>query len=332
MVREDCMRGIRYWLLAACCYGWILPTASAFDDGWLENPPELLAPHVLEYPGMGNRDPYPVGIEDLSDLTGPFDSQFPDLPVDENPFFHAIQPDRAAFTPALSTAPLGRMIVEAGYSFIANRGLPSDHSLPEFLFRFGLAERLELRFGWNHESGGGGSIISPMQVQQGLVSARNNANPIAYENGFLYGAKMQLICQSGWVPANTVIIQGFSPGLGDTKKTQFSATYAVGWELAPRWRFDTAVRYATEAELKDNWAIWCPSAVLRAPIAERWSGTVEYFGVVPHGRNGGQSQHFAGPGVQFFVTPDAQVNLRVGTGLTQQSPEFYMSIGLGIAF
>jgi hypothetical protein len=287
----------------------------------------------FDYPGPGNRDPYPTDIEDLGDLGSPFASQFPELPPDENPFYRAIETDRAAFTPALSTAPLGRVLLESGYSFIANRGLPSDHSYPELMLRFGLSERVELRLGWNHEAGGAGNIVSPIQVQQGLVSARSNPfNPIAYENGFMYGVKLRLITQSGWIPANTVVIQGFSPTLGDTHKTQFNATYAIGWEFAPRWRLDGAVRYATESELADNWSLWSPSVVLRAPFAERWSASAEYFGVIPRGEVGGVSQHFVGPGLQFLVTQDAQLNLRVGTGITSQSPEFYLSAGFGLAF
>lgn len=311
----------------------MLASSRTSADDWLASQFDPDAANESEYPGPGNRDPHPVDIEDLGDLQGPFESQFPDLPQDVNPFNHAIETDRAAFTPALSTAPLGRVLLESGYTFIANRGLPSDHSFPELMLRFGLSERLELRFGWNHEAGGGGSIVSPIQVQQGLISARTNPfNPIAYENGFMYGAKLRVIYRSGWIPDNTVTVQGFSPGLGDTQKTQMYVTYALGWELAPRWRFDAAVRYATEAELKDNWGLWSPSVVFRAPFAERWTADVEYFATIPQGRSGGQSQHFAGPGVQFFVTPDAQVNLRVGTGLTSQSPEFYMSAGFGLAF
>ncbi len=336
------MRGIRPRLLvrllaliplAAGCCAFLLTPASATAQSWQPGPIEADLGEDTEFPAPGNHDPYPVSHEDLMDLDGPCDSQFPDLPKDVNPFYHAIETDRAAFTPAISSAPLGRMILESGYSFIANRGFPSDHSYPELMFRFGLAERLELRFGWNNEAGGAGNIVSPIQVQQGLVSAPTNpANPIAYENGFLYGFKLRVTEQSGWFPANTVIVQGFSPGLGDTKKTQMNATYAFGWEFAPRFRLDAAVRYATEAELTDNWSLWSPSAVLRAPFAERWTGTVEYFGVIPHGEVGGISQHFAGPGLQFLITPDAQLNLRVGTGLNSQSPEFYLSTGFGLAF
>src|SRR5437879_1970009 len=81
---------------------------------------------------------------------------------------------------------------------------------------------------------GGASIVSPIQIQEGLAAASLNPNGLAYQNGFLYGLKLRLLCQTGWIPANTFVVQGFSPTLSDTKKSQVQATYAFGWELAPR--------------------------------------------------------------------------------------------------
>src|SRR5437868_4713895 len=107
------MRGIRLCLIVACCCGLMLSPSGASADDWQVSPPQQDAGESVEYPGHGNRDPYPTDIEDLGDLSGPFDRQFPDLPLDDNPFYHAIETDRAAFTPALSTAPLGRMVLES---------------------------------------------------------------------------------------------------------------------------------------------------------------------------------------------------------------------------
>ena len=333
------MRGIRHCLIVACCWGWLWAPSGAWGDDWGANEwqselADSFDPQQqdLEMIREQARNPYPVHIEDLGDLDSPFASQFPDLPLDVNPFYHAIETDRAAFTPAISTAPIGRMILESGYSLIANRRLPSESSYPELMLRFGLSERIELRFGWNNQIGGGGSIVSPMQVQEGMVAASSNLNGLAYENGFVYGTKLRLIDQSGWIPASTVIVQGFSPSFGDTKKTQVQATYAFGWEFAPRLRLDTAIRYATEAEIRDNWATWSPSTVLKVPFAERWTASAEYFAVVSHGEVGGFRQNFIGPGCQYLITPDAQLNLRVGTGIGPTSPEFYMSAGFGLAF
>ena len=309
----------------------MLAPAGASGDDWPANQPQWEASDAFGARGQA-RDPYPVTFEDLGDLSSPFASQFPDLPVEVNPFYHAIETDRASFTPAITTSPIGKMIVESGYSFIANRRLPSEHSFPELMLRYGLSERIELRFAWNDELGGGSSIVSPIQREEGLAGAARKPAPISYQNGFLFGLKLRLIDQSEWIPANTFVIQGYVPTFGDTKKKQVDATYVIGWEFAPRWQLNAALRYATESELRDDWAIWSPSVVMKAPFAERWTALVEYFGVIPQGQSGGLPQHFAGPGLQFLITPNAQLNLRVGAGLSSVSPEFYSSVGFGVAF
>lgn len=271
-----------------------------------------------------------IGIEDLSNLGGPFVSQFPGVSPDENPFYYGLETDRASFTPALSTAAVGNAIVEAGYTFIANRHLPSQHSVPELVIRCGLTERIEARFGWNDELGGGGSVVSPVQQQEGLVGPHRPV--ISYVNRFMGGVKLRLIDQSGWLPANTVLVEGYFPSFDDTMKRQVGATYVVGWEFARRWQLNASLRYATESQFRDDWAIWSPAVVLRAPFAERWTAQIEAFGVLPQGQADGLPQYFAGPGVQVLLTPAIQINLRVGAGLNSVSPEFYSSAGFGVTF
>src|SRR5262245_58606361 len=71
-----------------------------------------------------------------------------------------IETDRDSFTPALRTAGRNRLIVEAAYSFLDNRGVPETHSFPELLLRYGVSNRIELRFGVNYEVGGEGNETS----------------------------------------------------------------------------------------------------------------------------------------------------------------------------
>jgi hypothetical protein len=79
-----------------------------------------------------------------------------------------IETDRDSFTPAISTAGRGRLIVESAYSFLDNRHVPETHSFPELLLRYGVAERVELRLGWNYEVGGAGNDTSGSQGGEGL--------------------------------------------------------------------------------------------------------------------------------------------------------------------
>lgn len=323
------MGSIRHILLAACVLAVVLsPTARAADEDWQASPFLAQSPDGFVIRGQNQE----ITIEDLGDLGGPFASQFPDLPDDQNPFYHGVETDRASFTPALSTASVGNIILESGYSFIANRHLPSQHSVPELVVRYGLTERFEARFGWNEEIGGGGSVISPVQQEEGLVQPIATRPVIVSASRFMGGFKMRLFDQSEWFPANTVVFESYFPSFGDTRKRQIAATYVIGWELAPRWKLNASLRYATESELRDDWATWSPAIVLKVPFAERWTAQIESFGVLPQGQAGGVPQYFVGPGFQVLLTPAIEVNLRVGTGLNSVSPEFYSSAGFGVTF
>jgi hypothetical protein len=350
------MGRVRHLLLAACCCGLMLtsPARAAEGDWRLSRFAPQAADHsavrgqndeltLEELTGTAGMLDNPLAdftsgpfdeitIEDLGNLEGPFASQFPELPPEINPFYHGVETDRASFTPALSTASVGNVILEAGYSFIANRHLPSQHSIPELVIRYGMTDRIEARFGWNEVLGGGGTIISPVQQEEGLVAPPKVRPVIAYVNRFMGGFKLRLIDQYGWIPANTVLVEGYFPSYGDTKKKEISATYVVGWEFSPRWKLNASLRYATESEKRDDWGIWCPAIVLKAPFAERWTAQIESFGVIPQGQAGGLPQYFAGPGVQVLLTPEIELNLRVGTGLNSVSPEFYLSAGFGVTF
>ncbi|MBS0266513.1 MAG: transporter [Planctomycetes bacterium] len=273
-----------------------------------------------------------ISHEDLSNLGGPFNSQFPELDPEVNPFYHGVETDRAAFVPALSSAPVGNIILESGYSFIANRHLPSEHSVPELVIRYGLTERMEARFGWNEMIGGTGTIVSPVQQQTGLFVSQFPKGTLSYVNRFMGGMKYRVNDQSGWFPASTFIFEGYVPSYGNTMKNQVSATYAIGWEFAPRTSLNASVRYATESQNRDNWGIWSPAVVFKAPFAERWTGHLESFAVLPHGQVGGKSQYFIGPGMQVLITPEFELNFRVGTGLNSASPLIYTTIGFGAAF
>ncbi len=64
-----------------------------------------------------------------------------------------IETDRNSFTFAPLTPGDGRLIVESAYSYINIGGEGAKHSFPETVMRYGVGDRLELRFGYNFETG-----------------------------------------------------------------------------------------------------------------------------------------------------------------------------------
>ncbi|MCO8124185.1 transporter [Stieleria sp. TO1_6] len=238
-----------------------------------------------------------------------------------------IETDRDSFTPATTTAGPGRWILEAAYSFIDNRSVPETHSFPEVLLRRGIGENLELRFGWNYEVGGAGNPVSGNSV----IVLPDEAE-LERESRMLYGMKALLLDQEGWVPASSVLLQGFTPTSGDTSDTQISATYIFGWELPSSLLLDSAIRYSTSSLDEDQFNVWSPSTVVKIPIGDQWKAHLEYFGIYSEGRAQETAQYFISPGAHYLITSDVEVGVRVGWGLNQQSPNFFSNAGLGWRF
>ncbi|MFO0869710.1 MAG: transporter [Pirellulales bacterium] len=239
-----------------------------------------------------------------------------------------IETDRDSFTPATTTAGRGRWINESAWSFIDNRSVPDTHSLPEWISRYGVNDWLELRLGWNYEVGGAANEISTGGADPEVPTE----NAIERESQLSYGLKASLTRQASWQPQSALILQAGTPTSGKETATQLAVTYAFGWELPRRWKWDSALRYGYDSALGDHFALWAPSTVLKFPFGERWMGHAEYFGVFTYGFERDSVKHYFSPGVHYLVTEDLEVGVRVGWGLNEQTSNFFANVGLGWRF
>jgi hypothetical protein len=245
----------------------------------------------------------------------------------KSPFEDHLETDRDSFTPATTTVSRGRSILESSYSFIDNRRAPDTNSLPELLVRYGLTDRLELRFGWNWEAGGGGNVVSSVESDEGLEGPH-----FERESRFAYGFKLRVTDQSGWIPESSIIAQGYTPSSGDATSTEGSLTYICGWTLPDDWKLDAGLRYTSSTDHDDDFSIWQPSTVLRVPLSEQLFVHAEWFGAIPQGRAGGHFEHFFSPGVHYLLSPDIEIGIRVGVGLNDNTARFFSNAGVGVRF
>lgn len=243
----------------------------------------------------------------------------PDLPE--------LETDRDAFTPAATTVTRGVSILESSYSFIDNRRLPEVHSFPETLYRYGLTERIELRLGWNYEAGGGASLVTANESAEGLADGR-----VSYESHAMYGIKLEIIEQQSWLPKTSAILEGFTPTSGTEWASQPVTTVVAGWELANRWRFDTALRYSFGDEANDAYNRWAPSAIVRIPVTEELHAHLEFFSVTSQGWSNDRTQAYISPGWHYNFTPDFELGLRVGWGISAEAASFFANTGFGWRF
>lgn len=238
-----------------------------------------------------------------------------------------LETDRDSFTPATSTVARGKVLIESAYSFIDNRDVAETHSYPELLVRYGWSDLVELRFGANYEIGGAGNPIS------GNVSDfEEEESQLEEEAKVLYGAKFFLSEQRGWTPKSSFILQGFTPTYGESNQTTMSANTVFGWRLRNGWVWDNAIRFATSGFEDDHFNVWSPSTVLKIPLTERLKLHAEYFGATTVGREQETTQHFVSPGASYLLSRNFEVGSRLGWGLNEQTPNFFLNVGIGWLF
>jgi hypothetical protein len=237
-----------------------------------------------------------------------------------------LETDRDSFTPATTVVGLRRVIVENSYSFLDNRRTPDSHSFPEMLTRIGITRRTELRLGWNYEVGGGGTVSgTELGDEDEFVKSQTEAQ-------LLIGFKTAMTEQDEWLPESALIMHVTTPTAGVETATQMTAGYVVGWKLPSDWKLDAALRYGTASEHGDRFSNWAPSVVLRVPIEDRWNVHAEYFGILTQDKAEAVNVHYFSPGVHYLLTPDCEIGVRIGWGLSEASSQFFSNVGLGVRF
>jgi hypothetical protein len=269
--------------------------------------------------------PAPEAMERSSPLADVLESPFDRR--DENRFENPIETDRDSFTPSVRTVGRRVTVIESAYSYIVNRRGYETHSFPEFLVRYGLFDRLELRLSTNYEAGGPSAGVSGSGT-----SDFPEGSALERESSISYGVKLALTRQDAWLPESSLIVIGTTPTSGSEPATNITATYVFGWEFFREWKLDAAIRYRSASERDDRFDLWAPSVVLKVPIGPRWDVHAEYFGIYSNNRLVDTSVSYFSPGVHYLVTPNFEIGARVGWGLNDQAAAFFTNVGVGMRF
>ncbi len=237
-----------------------------------------------------------------------------------------IETDRNAFTFARLMPGTGRTIVEFAYSYIDIGSEGAKHSYPEFVARYGLNELIELRIGYNYETG-------PDDAEGDVV---NNFG-INAEQQLLYGFKFQITRNTEerrFLPDSALLVQGHTPVDSSETRSQIRLGYVWGWTLPVGWNLDMGFRFGTDREGEDGFELWAPSAVLRIPFGrgKRWFTHLEYFSVMSQDKEGDFSKQFVDTGLHYFITPDFEVGSIVAFGINEQTEGVLVNVGFGIRF
>jgi hypothetical protein len=286
---------------------------------WLVWATSILSVLLLRAPATAQeaRDPFAAALEGSTSEGLRAEGEAKEEPLET---------DRDSFTPAVTVVGRGLVIVESSYTFIDNRGSANRDSFPEVLVRIGLTDWLELRLGGNYETGGSGAVSGGELGSDEETPGRTN------DSNVLYGFKVRLSEQHGWLPRSIVIVQATTPTSGPETWTALDVGYAVGWTLPNGWGVDSSLRYIDSNEEGDHFNQWAPSVVFKVPIGESWNVHAEYFGLFAQGRATPNNPQYFSPGVHYLVTPNCEVGVRTGWGLNNDAANFFVNVGIGVRF
>jgi hypothetical protein len=225
--------------------------------------------------------------------------------------------DRPDFTEAAVTVSPGKFQVELGYTFTRS-GDEEQHSFGELLVRIGALEWLEARLGMNSFA----VIDTPGEDLEGLQDMTLGAKLRLYRPGTR---------ADGWEPETSLLAGLALPTGGEEvgeEDVQPAATLALAWTLSGRLSLGSNLGWIYASDGADNFHQFVGSMSLGAGLTGGLGTFIEYFGFFPAG-DGGSSTHFLDGGLTLLMTPDFQVDWRVGLGLNDPDPNWFTGIGAG---
>lgn len=232
--------------------------------------------------------------------------------------------DRPDFTESTATVPRGHFQVEGGTTLSRVEDADST-SFGELLVRIGMGERWETRLGL----GSYGRLETPLDEHSGIEDPS-------------VGIKVRFTDDPGELapgqPAVSLIVATSIPA-GDEGLTQDEwvpeAKLALAWELNPRLSLSSNLNYAYAVDGAEdgNNRLHQLGATLSGSLSvtDRLGSFLEWYGFSEETEDG-PSTHYVNGGVTWLINNDLQVDARVGTGLNDADPDWFVGVGAAVRF
>ena len=229
-------------------------------------------------------------------------------------------PDRPDFTEGTSIVPRGHFQLEGGATVGRIEDVDTT-TFGELLVRIGAGERWEGRIG----------VSSYNRVETPLDSVSGFDDPAI-------GLKVRFTDSAGDLapgqPAAALVFETSIPG-GDRELTADewvpAAILALDWELGLRFGLGANVGYSYAAGEEDRFHQLFASLSSGFAITDRVGSYLEWYGFLEESEDG-PSTHYVDGGVSFLINNDLQVDARVGTGLNDADPDWYVGVGAAVRF
>jgi hypothetical protein len=239
--------------------------------------------------------------------------------------------DRPDQTESTAIVPAGRVQIELGANRAADE-IGDDAGEVEIdawnfagtLVRVGLADRFELRLGWE------GWLDEEVTIGRHRASEEGAGDAVV-------GAKVKLREGDGTSPAIALLVHSSVP-VGDdafsTDRFDPSFRLSVSHDLPGDIGLGYNVGARTESSPADGGghstlssAIYTLSAGFSA--GDRWGLFVEAFGEVPLSAEGGPA-HLLDGGVTYLLRPNLQLDAAAGVGISEAAPDWFAGIGVSV--
>jgi hypothetical protein len=248
-----------------------------------------------------------------------------------DPFEERIETDRHDFTQSTTTVGRGVTQVEAGYTYFYSDNqeeIEQAHTTPEMLVRLGLTDDIEFRVRWTYA--------------WGFVDEGENVDSA---EDLRWSFKLRATDQDGWLPESALELRFTAPTGGpafSTTQVEFGLDYIYGWEIIDGWELYGSTGFATQAlgdfglvpeePAGDRFILWTQSVALGAELTERTTMYSEFYGLFSHGLEDDYAEVYFNIGLDYYLTDDLVLDLRVGAGLTPDSDDFFSGVGGGYRF
>jgi hypothetical protein len=234
---------------------------------------------------------------------------------DAEPLTDPIVADRPGFSTSPQTVPRGRLQIEGGYQFTADRGIDS-HSAPLLLIRAGLARNLELRLNWD-----------------GLSWTENNGHFKPEASDMSLGLKAHLMEQKEFMPALGLLGSLSLPtGSGASTSNRVDPTGGLLWEYelaAGPGIFGTLLMSSVTGD--EGRFFEAANAIgISLPINNRLGSFIEYFGFYRKG--GGGAAHNLNAGFTYLLNDNLQLDINGGVGTNQRADDYFLGAGFAFRF
>jgi len=249
---------------------------------------------------------------------------------DEGEEDQSIVTDRPDFTESASTVGLGRVQLEAGYTFTRDHfggATTTQHTYPEALLRIGMfADWFEFRVVE--------SCTNSRTTAFGQTTDRANGC-----DDLELGCKLFLVKQKECLPELGLILSATVPSGARTLTSDHvlpTVNFVYGWDIIPNL-LDAGGEFlaagAVDAD-RHSYVEFAQSFTVGYKLTPQLSAFTEWYALYPHGATAPDvtaQQYFDG-GFTYKITPDFQVDIRVGFGLNKHSDDFFTGAGFAVRY